>query len=648
MLSKKQVSVVIISSIITAILLTSAVAYEIQHDSGRLVLSQDNTILDNHKLITSLQSYKAYGGVIAIHGYKHENYSLLSDDQIQENLVKSKYIFGQAGLTTNVFVSPYEISEIPETSTTNASFAKAGITIPFNGATVYEYTWDWKTHNTINSKKAVAQINVDKPHIIVVHTQDWNTPTKKLLTDYLSATSDRNIIVRLDDVSVNTPDTTINEFAKLSSYKSVGTLFMAIIPVELYIAGNEPVINNIPVNTLMKGYFGFFIVSALFPMSFFVCCMFIRGRVKERKEPQLPQPDLVTIIVPAYNEEKSIARCIEALLSQDYDGAKEIIVVNDGSTDNTAKIIPQYPVKFLNIKKNAGKANALNEGIKIANGDILIFSDGDSNMAKDAVRNIITTLRENPKADVVTGHVLVNMPQHAGLFLWLFTQCQRVEYHMEQVVARAVQAMDGGVLVAPGPITAVRSHVCEKVQFSDATVVEDADFTVDCLILGMKVIRCPEAKVHTNAPETITSWIKQRDRWWYGNLQVWEQHKKWAIRNPWMVYNYLGFVMSVITVAMMLAIPVLLMQYANPLAIGLTSIIHMAVPIGIYILFNSIFFRKNIKLIPFVIPYIALYSLLRIFVASKLYMCYITGIGMKIKFGSRTIDVKAKAEETNI
>ena len=335
---------------------------------------------------------------------------------------------------------------------------------------------------------------------------------------------------------------------------------------------------------------------------------------------------------------RNIARCIKALLDQDYKGKLEIIVVNDGSTDKTPEVIPLYPVTFLDLKQNGGKANALNEGVKIAHGDVIIFSDGDSNMDKSAVRHIVNTMMQNPEAEMVTGNVLVNMPENASIFVKLFTYFQMIEYYLEQNVARAVQAINGGVLVCPGPITATTREVCEAIKFSDNTIVEDADFTIDALMIGMRIIRCPEAQVYTNAPTTLKAWIKQRDRWWFGNLQVWQQHKKWAKHNTWMVYNYWGFVLSVITICLIAFIPILLIQFNDPLAMGSLLLRYMFLPIMIYAIFNAIFFRYEKKLMLLMIPYIASYGLLRDFVSSKLYLAYITGIVLKVKFGSRVIN----------
>src|SRR3989304_8288811 len=85
----------------------------------------------------------------------------------------------------------------------------------------------------------------------------------------------------------------------------------------------------------------------------------------------------VSVIVPAYNSEKTIESCIEALLLQDYQKELyEVIVVDDGSTDNTAQKIKKFPVKYI-WQKNSGPASARNNGVTYANGDTILFTDSD-------------------------------------------------------------------------------------------------------------------------------------------------------------------------------------------------------------------------------------------------------------------------------
>ena len=85
----------------------------------------------------------------------------------------------------------------------------------------------------------------------------------------------------------------------------------------------------------------------------------------------------ISVIVPVYNREKSIRACIESLLSLSYPKDKiEIIVVDNGSSDNTAKVISEYPITSIQEKKR-GAASARNSGIEISKGEILAFTDSD-------------------------------------------------------------------------------------------------------------------------------------------------------------------------------------------------------------------------------------------------------------------------------
>lgn len=95
----------------------------------------------------------------------------------------------------------------------------------------------------------------------------------------------------------------------------------------------------------------------------------------------------VSIIVPAYNAQKTLKECLESLIKLDYPKL-EIIVVNDGSTDDTGKIAKQYDVKLIETE-NVGAAQATNKGIEHATGDILVSVDADASLERDWLKKII-------------------------------------------------------------------------------------------------------------------------------------------------------------------------------------------------------------------------------------------------------------------
>lgn len=111
----------------------------------------------------------------------------------------------------------------------------------------------------------------------------------------------------------------------------------------------------------------------------------------------------VSIIVPAYNEEDHIAKCLDSLLSLDYPKDEyEIIVANDGSTDKTAEIVEKFPVKLINLKK-VGQSKARNAGVEAAKGEILAFIDADGVMKTNNWLKLLEKYFKDPSVVLVTG-----------------------------------------------------------------------------------------------------------------------------------------------------------------------------------------------------------------------------------------------------
>lgn len=112
--------------------------------------------------------------------------------------------------------------------------------------------------------------------------------------------------------------------------------------------------------------------------------------------------NLVSVIIPAYNSETFISDCIDSVLNGTYKNT-EIIVVNDGSTDNTAKICDEYAARYSNIKvihsENGGVSSARNKGIDAASGDYITFVDVDDKLTEDAIE-VLVSASEKTGADV--------------------------------------------------------------------------------------------------------------------------------------------------------------------------------------------------------------------------------------------------------
>ena len=639
-----------IASLLLAVLITVSVGLFLYTGFNHLNddTSESITILEEPELLNALKDAQDKGVLMAMHGWAHEDYSILTPVQIKENIEKGKKVFEEAGIVPVAFILPEEPINGVIDSSLKQEIESNGIStqlpvLETEGTYRNEYTWNWRTMESFEDsryKEASKQIREENPTTILLHAQDWNPYTKQFITDYLSSTDGMNITVRIDDVEVNTRPEVVSEMTQLTQYESVGQVAFSVIPVGAG-KGDNPTIGNINVNKIMEVYFWFFIVTSLLPLSFFVIWKILsewhkkreqtKYLLKDGKDPK--DPMLVSVITPAYNEEKSIGKCLESILNQDYKEEMEIIAVNDGSSDRTAEIISKYPVKLLDLKVNGGKANALNKAIEIAKGDILIFTDSDSYMAPNAVSSLVKCLNENKEAQMVAGNVFIHDDHGKKGFIKYF---QMIEYRIEQEITRHLQGLSNSILVCPGPLTAVRRKVCDIVKFSNETIVEDADFTIKALKNSIKIIQEPEAIVYTNAPETVRGWYKQRKRWWYGNLQLWRLHKKWAVRNPWMIFNYSGYITGICSIILIISAPYFILQYDNIPLVLMSGMQYIAFSMLLYLILIGPFFTTDKRLLLMLIPYVLIYATIKVVVISSLFLCYITNRGVRVKFGSKT------------
>jgi poly-beta-1,6-N-acetyl-D-glucosamine synthase len=242
----------------------------------------------------------------------------------------------------------------------------------------------------------------------------------------------------------------------------------------------------------------------------------------------------VSIIVPVYNEGKVIKSSVQSLLELDY-AAYEIIIVNDGSTDDTKKIaeslVGYQKGKYGNVKvslitkPNGGKAKALNEGIKYSKADFVLCMDGDSQLSPDSLKLSIRHF-VNPHIGAVAGNVKV---LNRGKFL---TDLQALEYVEGLNMARSAQSYMRLVNIIPGPIGVFRTRALEEAgYYSSDTYAEDADLTLKLLAKGWKVYFEAKSISYTEAPIKLQELLKQRYRWTRGIIQSIRKHKK-LLFNP--------------------------------------------------------------------------------------------------------------------
>ena len=236
---------------------------------------------------------------------------------------------------------------------------------------------------------------------------------------------------------------------------------------------------------------------------------------------------LISILIPAYNEEKVIEKTIESALEIDYP-KKEIIIIDDGSTDKTLLIARRFRrdnVKVLH-KENSGKATALNYGINFAKGEIVTILDADTIAGKNSLKEIVKVFESSSNIGGVAGNVKVRNKTN-----WL-TWCQALEYVSGLQITRRAFDMFGAITIVPGAMGAFKTNILKDTGGYDKdTIVEDFDATIKVLKSGQIIRGTTKALGYTEVPEKIKEFVKQRNRWYRGNLQVFFKHKN-AITNP--------------------------------------------------------------------------------------------------------------------
>ena len=250
------------------------------------------------------------------------------------------------------------------------------------------------------------------------------------------------------------------------------------------------------------------------------------SKYKEDNQRDVKSFPKISIVIPAYNEEKVIANTIEGLLETKYPN-KEIIFVDDGSKDATLSIASRYKdqIRVLH-KENGGKATALNYGMVYAKGDIVVIVDADTIIGRNSLKEIVKGFEVNEHVAAVAGNIKVRNRNN------LLTKCQALEYITGiQIIRRAFDVF-GSITIVPGALGAFKkSFLLEAGAYGKDTIVEDFDQTIKLLKAGLITQGSSKATAYTEAPNTLKDFVAQRKRWYRGNIQVLSRHSD-ALTNP--------------------------------------------------------------------------------------------------------------------
>ena len=235
----------------------------------------------------------------------------------------------------------------------------------------------------------------------------------------------------------------------------------------------------------------------------------------------------ISMLIPAHNEEKSIARCVQSCLDQTRK-LDEIIIVNDGSTDSTPDILATFgdQIKVIHTPGLGNKSYAQEEGLKSVTGDIFVTTDADTIIHPDFVKYVEEDFVRNPQIRAVGGYV--RSLKHN----WI-TACRAFEYALGQNLHKLAQHHMDYLFVIPGAAGAFHTETFKKyMAFEHDVITEDLDFTYRLHKNDFKIFYDRRAIVFTQDPATLHSYINQMRRWFGGGWQCLMKHWRLAFKQP--------------------------------------------------------------------------------------------------------------------
>lgn len=264
-----------------------------------------------------------------------------------------------------------------------------------------------------------------------------------------------------------------------------------------------------------------------------------RKEVAFKSIPKVQQP-MITIMIPAHNEEVMIEETIHYLCTKLNYGNYEILVMDDGSTDDTNKILRRLQMEYSNLRvikivKNKGKAHAFNIGMNFAKGDYILSNDADTLPEPDSLMKYMNYFIN--AEDVNTAAVTANMDVQNRTKI--IGKSQTVEFSsIVGVIKRSQTAINDSMYSYSGANTMYRKQFLIDVGgFRQDRATEDISIAWDHLLFGVTPRFAPDIIFHMNVPETLSELFRQRKRWAQGGTEVWLTNAHLFLRHP-IKYRY--------------------------------------------------------------------------------------------------------------
>jgi cellulose synthase/poly-beta-1,6-N-acetylglucosamine synthase-like glycosyltransferase/spore germination protein YaaH/peptidoglycan/xylan/chitin deacetylase (PgdA/CDA1 family) len=388
------------------------------------------------------------------------------------------------------------------------------------------------------------------------------------------------------------------------------------------------------ISNFVTALFIIFLILGVGRLIFMLVLSIGEKRREHRRAAQYIEPDsypLVSIIVPAYNEEVNAVSSLQNLLEQNYPNFN-IIFVDDGSKDDTYNKVKNAfsgnaKMKILT-KPNGGKASALNFGIGNTDAEFVVCIDADTKLQHDAVSLLMRHffIDKDGAVGAVAGNVKV------GNTINMLTKWQAIEYTTSQNFDRMAYSYINSITVVPGAIGAFRKTAIEKAGgLTTDTLAEDCDLTIRIIKAGYIIENENAAVAKTEAPEKLSQFMKQRTRWSFGVMQTFWKHrhiildKKYKGLGLWAFPNMLVFQFIIPTFSPIADLLMILGLFSGNVAKILLYYLLFLIVDGSISLMAYLFEKQRITVLLWIIPQRLCYRWIMYFVLFKSYVKAIKG-----------------------
>ncbi|MHC0433924.1 glycosyltransferase [Streptomyces sp. O3] len=454
------------------------------------------------------------GHEIGLHTFNHPDLSYQSQRRIDWELSQNQLtLAGAAGVHTSLFRPPY------------SSYAHA-----FDNE-------NWPVTEYIGSRGYITVVNN-------TDSEDWKRPGVDKIIERATPTGGKGAIVLMHDSGGDRSQTVAAldrfipdlqadgyEFTTLTAAMGAPSAHTPVTGFALWkakafvwaVSVSENVTDVLVVGLAAIGV----LVISRFGLMLVLSMVHARRTRKKGFSWGAPVTEPVTVLVPAYNEAKCIENTVRSLMDSDH--PIEVLVIDDGSSDGTARIVEDLRLPNVRVIRqyNAGKPAALNRGIANARYDLIVMMDGDTVFEPSTVRELVQPFGDH-RVGAVAGNAKVGNKDS------LIGAWQHIEYVMGFNLDRRMYDVLRCMPTIPGAVGAFRRSALERVGgMSEDTLAEDTDITMAMHRDGWRVVYAENARAWTEAPETVQQLWSQRYRWSYGTMQaIWKHRRALVERGP--------------------------------------------------------------------------------------------------------------------